>query len=86
MNGSAVDALPEHRRPWMTVDEVSRGLEPGMVLAAELEGEDLLAAVRSTPASEYLVTQDGRPVGVLAMVDLVARIDPASAARSAAGK
>ncbi|WP_322755136.1 MULTISPECIES: site-2 protease family protein [unclassified Frankia] len=86
MNGSAVDALPEHRRPWMTVDEVSRTLEPGMVLAAELEGEDLLAAVRSTPASEYLVTQDGRPVGVLAMVDLVARIDPASAARSAAGK
>ncbi|WP_239334789.1 site-2 protease family protein [Frankia sp. CiP3] len=83
MNGSAVDALPEHRRPWMTVDEVSRTLEPGMVLDAELEGEDLLAAVRGTPASEYLVTQGGRPVGVLAMVDLVARIDPASAARSA---
>ncbi|WP_239395902.1 site-2 protease family protein, partial [Frankia sp. CiP3] len=83
MNGSAVDALPEHRRPWMTVDEVSRTLEPGMVLDAELEGEDLLAAVRGTPASEYLVTQGGRPVGILAMVDLVARIDPAGAARSA---
>ncbi|WP_043603472.1 MULTISPECIES: site-2 protease family protein [Protofrankia] len=81
MNGSAVDALPEHRRPWMTVDEVSRTITPGMVLAAELEGEDLLAAVRGTPASEYLVTQDGRPVGVLAMVDLVARIDPASIGR-----
>ncbi len=83
MTGSAVDALPEHRRPWMTVDEVSRTISPGMVLEAELEGEDLLAAVRSTPATEYLVTQGGRPVGVLAMVDLVARIDPASIARLA---
>ncbi len=84
MNGSAVDALPEHRRPWMTVDEVSRTISPGMVLAAELEGEDLLAAVRSTPASEYLVTQAGRPVGVLATVDLVARIDPGGIAGTAA--
>ncbi|CAO5186842.1 Zinc metalloprotease [Frankia sp. AiPs1] len=84
MNGSAVDALPEHRRPWMSVDEVSRVIGPGMVLDADLEGEDLLAAVQRAPASEYLVTQGGRPVGVLAMVDLVARLDPAAAARMAA--
>ncbi|SNQ47528.1 conserved membrane hypothetical protein [Frankia canadensis] len=84
MNGSAVDALPEHRRPWMTVDEVSRAIGPGMVLDADLEGEDLLAAVQRVPASEYLVTQHGRPVGVLVMVDLVARLDPAAAARMVA--
>jgi Zn-dependent protease len=84
MNGSAVDALPEHRRPWMTVDEVSRAIMPGMVLDADLEGEDLLTAVQRVPASEYLVTQHGRPVGVLAMVDLVARLDPAAAARMVA--
>jgi hypothetical protein len=53
-----------------------------MVFDAGLEGEDLLAAVRRTPASEYLVTQGGRPVGILAMVDLVARIDPAGIARA----
>ncbi|WP_018499891.1 site-2 protease family protein [Parafrankia discariae] len=81
MNGVSVDALPEHRRPWMAVDEVSRSIGPGMTLQAELEGEDLLAAVQRTPAAEYLVVQRGRPVGVLAMVDLVARIDPAAAAR-----
>ncbi|THJ75975.1 site-2 protease family protein [Candidatus Frankia alpina] len=84
MNGSAVDALPEHRRPWMSVDEVSREIAPGMVLDADLEGEDLLAAVQRMPASEYLVLQSGRPVGVLAMVDLVARLDPAAAARMVA--
>lgn len=86
MNGSAVDALPEHRRPWMTVDEVSRTLLPGMMLDADLEGEDLLGAIQRVTASEYLVTQQGRPVGVLAMVDLVAHLDPAAAARMAAGR
>lgn len=84
MNGSAVDALPEHRRPWMTVNEVSREISPDMVLDADLEGEALLSAVQRTPASEYLVVQSGRPVGVLVMVDLVARLDPAAAARMVA--
>ncbi len=83
MNGSAVDALPEHRRPWMRVDEVSRALEPSMVLDADLEGEALLDMVQKNPASEYLVVQNGRPAGVLAIVDLVARIDPAAAERMA---
>jgi Zn-dependent protease len=86
MNGSAVDALPGHRRPWMTVDEVSRAIQPSMIFDADLEGEDLLTAVQRAPASEYLVTQRGRPVGVLAMVDLVARIDPVAAARMVAGQ
>lgn len=81
MNGMSVDAMPAHRRPWTTVDEVSRSIGPGMILQAELEGEELLAAVQRMPAPEYLVVQRGRPVGVLAMVDLVARIDPAAAAR-----
>ncbi|KPM55879.1 peptidase M50 [Frankia sp. CcI49] len=81
MNGLSVDAMPQHRRPWTTVDEVSRTIGPGMTLQAELEGEALLSAVQRVPAPEYLVVQHGRPVGVLAMVDLVARIDPAAAAR-----
>ena len=83
MSGSAVDALPEHRRPWMRVDEVSRAIEPSMVLDADLEGEALLDVLQKTPASEYLVVQHSRPVGVLAVVDLVARIDPAAAVRMA---
>jgi Zn-dependent protease len=81
MNGASVDALPEHRRPWMRIDEVSRTVQPSMIVDYDLEGEQLLELVQKNPASEYLVVQDGRPVGVLAMVDLVARIDPAAAAR-----
>jgi Zn-dependent protease len=81
MNGASVDALPEHRRPWMRIDEVSRTVQPSMIVNYDVEGEQLLELVQKHPASEYLVVQDGRPVGVLAMVDLVARIDPAAAAR-----
>src|SRR5262249_42454742 len=60
-------ALPEQRRPWTTVAEVSRQLEPGLTLPDSAAGEAVLDAVRAHPASEYLVVGgDGRPVGVLA--------------------
>jgi len=83
MNGASVDALPPHRRPWVRVSEVSRTIEPGMILDADLAGEELLTHVQRNPASEYLVTQNGRPVGVLVMVDLVARFDRNAAYRMA---
>jgi len=83
MNGAAVDALPEHRRPWVSISEVSRAVEPGMILEADLKGDDLLTAIRRVPATEYLVVQHGRPVGVLATVDVAARLDPNAAARMA---
>jgi Zn-dependent protease len=67
----AVTATPEHRRPWITVGELSRGLEPDLTLPADLAGEDLIAALRRNPASEYLLTEpDGRVYGVLAVADV----------------
>ncbi|KAB2379647.1 MULTISPECIES: site-2 protease family protein [Actinomadura] len=67
----AVTATPEHRRPWITVGELSRGLEPDLTLPADLTGEDLITALRRNPASEYLLTEpDGRVYGVLAVTDV----------------
>ncbi|MDL4821881.1 site-2 protease family protein [Actinomadura opuntiae] len=67
----AVTATPEHRRPWITVGELSRGLEPDLTLPADLTGEDLITALRTNPASEYLLTEpDGRVYGVLAVADV----------------
>jgi len=64
-------ALPEQRRPWTTVAEVSRQLEPGLTLPDSAAGEAVLDAVRAHPASEYLVVGgDGKPVGVLATTDV----------------
>lgn len=84
MNGAAVDAVPEDRRPWTTINQVSRPIEDGMKIPAELSGQDLLERLSETPASEYVVYgPDDQPTGVLVMVDVVARLDPAAANRAA---
>ena len=74
MNGAAADAVPPERRPWTSISDVSRTLTPALVLDAQLSGEVLMAALEHAPASEYLVVEQGRPVGVLAAVDLAARL------------
>ena len=66
-----VRAVPEQRRPWITVSEVSRPLEPGLRVPYGLVGTDVLEAFRRTPATEYLVVgQDGGTVGVLTAADV----------------
>ena len=67
----AVTATPEHRRPWITAGDLSRGIDDGLTLPAGISGEDLIEALRRTPASEYLLTEpDGRVYGVLATADV----------------
>lgn len=63
--------IESRRRPWTTLAEVSRSLEPGLIIADDLPGSQVLAAVRSTPATEYLIIgRDGVSRGVLALSDL----------------
>ena len=70
-----ISLVPPERQAWTPVTEVARPLEPGLVLNVGLAGEDLLAAVRSTPAHEYLVVDDrGAPAGILSVVDLAASL------------
>jgi hypothetical protein len=84
MNGAAVDSVPEDRRPWTTINQVSRPIEDGMKIPADLSGQELMERLAQTPASEYVVYgPDGLPSGVLVMVDVVARLDPAAANRYA---
>jgi Zn-dependent protease len=84
MNGAAADAVPEERRPWTTINQVSRPIEDGMRIPVELGGQELMERLSQTPASEYVVYgPDGQPTGVLVMVDVVARLDPAAASRYA---
>ncbi len=75
VNEAAVSAVPEVRRPWVTVREVARALVPEMVLRDDLVGDALLDALRVVPSSEYLVVRgDGSVVGVLATSDLNAAL------------
>jgi Zn-dependent protease/CBS domain-containing protein len=80
---AAVRAVPEHRRPWTEAGAVSRALEPGLRVDADLVGEDLLDTLRETPASEYLVVEaDGAVVGVLAAQDVELAFARAMAGRA----
>jgi Zn-dependent protease/CBS domain-containing protein len=79
---AAVLQVPEHRRPWVAAGAFARSLEPGLTLTADLDGEQLLNALRSTPASEYLVVEaDGAVYGVLAVADVERRLSAALTGR-----
>lgn len=65
-----VSQVPESRRPWVPVSAAARRLLPGMVLDHQLSGEALLEALRATPASEYLVVDGPRVIGVLRVADV----------------
>ncbi|HEX4814311.1 MAG TPA: site-2 protease family protein, partial [Nonomuraea sp.] len=68
---AAVQATPEHRRPWVDVGSLAKSLEPTMVLAADLTGEPLIEAMRAAPGSEYLLVERGGEIyGVLATADV----------------
>jgi Zn-dependent protease/CBS domain-containing protein len=72
---AAVQATPVERQPWMSVSDLARPVEAGLVLSPTLNGEDLMTAIQLTPASEYLVAgSDGLLRGVLVRADLVAAL------------
>ncbi|BFV55906.1 hypothetical protein KCMC57_up10100 [Kitasatospora sp. CMC57] len=80
---AAVNAVPEQRRPWVAVGALARDLEPGLRLGVGLTGEQLLTAMRATPATEYLVLRpDGTVYGVLSLADLERRLNAAVRGRS----
>ncbi|GAB2741232.1 M50 family metallopeptidase [Nocardioides pakistanensis] len=71
VNEAALLATPEERRPWLGVEAISRTLEPGLLLSADLGGEPLVRAMQRTPATEYLLVEpDGSVYGVLVSDDV----------------
>lgn len=68
---AALLATPEDRRPWLPASAVARTLSEGLVLPADIVGEELVLAMARTPASEYvLVEPDGSVYGLLATTDV----------------
>lgn len=83
---AAVAATPSQRRPWVPVGSLARTIDEGLVLRADLVGNDVLDAMRTTPASEYLVIDAaGVMVGVLSTADVASVVDPRAPARPLAG-
>lgn len=82
VNARAADAVPPDRRPWVAVDTVSQDLSALRTLPSGLSGPEALAALRSDPAAEYVVTSGDDVVGLLRARD-VARVLGASGGRKA---
>lgn len=67
----AVRSVPVERRPWVSVGDLSRRLEPALTLQAELDGQQLVEAITASPATEYLVVEaNGDVYGMLAAADV----------------
>lgn len=71
VNETALLATPEERRPWLPTRSVSRTVEEGLLLPADITGEALVRAMQKTPAAEYLLVEpDGSVFGVLTTEDV----------------
>lgn len=82
---AAVEATPGGRRPWVPTSTVARTIEQGLCLPLDITGDQLLVAIRATPAAEYLLMDaHGGVFGVLALrdVDSAVRGRPAGDAPS----
>jgi Zn-dependent protease len=92
MSGSATDAVPPARRPWVPLSSVCRRIDESLIVTDTMSTEGLLERLSQTSASELVVVcgqQDpqvcvpGAVVGVLATVDVLARLDPTAARKAA---
>lgn len=71
VNEAAVRATPSERQPWVAVSTVARSLAPGLRLRWGITGGELLDAIRTTPATEYVLDDEsGGVYGVLSTLDV----------------
>jgi Zn-dependent protease len=71
VNEAALLSVPAERRPWVPTSSVTRTLDEGLRLPAGIGGEDLIRAISSRPAGEYLLLDpDGSIFGVLTTADV----------------
>jgi hypothetical protein len=71
VNETALLSVPLERRAWVPTSSVARSIEEGLRLPAGIGGEDLIRAISSRPAGEYLLVDlDGSIFGVLSTADV----------------
>lgn len=68
---TALLAVPDRQRPWQAVSTISRRIEDGLILPADISGPDLITAMGHLPAEEYVLVEPDRSIyGVLATRDV----------------
>ncbi len=74
----AAAAVPEQRRPWVTVETLARAIDAVAVIPSGTRGADVIKLLRGDPATPYLVVDGDNVVGVLTVMDVVQVLDPAA--------
>ena len=67
---AAVAATPQDRRPWIAVGTLARSVDRHALLDPDLSGEQLLEAMRASPAPEHVVRDGAGHLGVLLTEDV----------------
>lgn len=81
---SALLAVPDRQRPWQAISTVARRVEDGLVLPADIAGQDLVTAMSQVPAEEYVLVEPDRSIyGVLVTRDVDRAYRAATAAKPA---
>jgi Zn-dependent protease len=75
-----VATVPVERRPWVSVDSVSRRVAPTQRVPADSSGEAVLAAIQANPGEDLLVTVGDDVVGVLRVTDFISELSARRAA------
>jgi Zn-dependent protease/CBS domain-containing protein len=73
---AAASAVPDQRRPWVTVDSVARGIDADATIPAGARGADVIKLLRGDPDRPYLVMAGEDVVGVVTIMDIVKVLDP----------
>ena len=76
LSDAAARAVPEPRRPWVAIGDVSRTIDAAHVLSGHLRGTDLLHAIRADPGGDYLVVSGEDVHGVLRGADIISLLEP----------
>jgi hypothetical protein len=64
-------SVPADRRAWVPTSSVARTIDDGLRLPSGIGGEDLIRAISTRPAGEYLLLDpDGSIFGVLSTADV----------------
>ena len=71
VSDTALAGIPDERRPWVPISDVTRPVAPDHRLPADISGDELLSAIKRAPVAEYLLVDGaGLLVGVLSLNDL----------------
>jgi Zn-dependent protease len=73
---AAAQAVPDQRRPWVTVETLARGIDSVATIPATARGGDVIKLLQGDAEQPYLVTSGEHVVGVLTIMDVIRVLDP----------